>query len=64
MCVCVRVLMSALPDTGREAVGQEAERGRGDPVRDRPEAEASDCFGGRQRTAAASRLDYRVERGL
>lgn len=55
-------LISAVVD--REVVRQEAERGRGDPVRDRPEAEASDRFGGRQRAAEASRLDHWVERGL
>lgn len=48
----------------REAVGQEAERGRGDPVGDRAETKADDGPGGRQRTAEASRLEHRVERGL
>lgn len=41
----------------RKVVGQEAKRGRGDPVRDRPEAEASHGSGGCQRDAEASRVD-------
>lgn len=48
----------------RKVVRQEAEHGRGDPVRDRSKAEASDGPGGRQRAAEAPRLDHRVECGL
>lgn len=62
--LCVFELISSLLVVNREVVRQEAERGRGDPVRDRPKAEASDGFGGCQRTAEASRLDHWVECGL
>ena len=50
-CMCLTwrsVIVSPLsPVVDRKVVGQEAECGRGEPVRDRPEAEASDGFGGR-----------------
>ena len=46
------------PVVDRKIVGQEAERGRSDAVRDRPKAEAPDGFGGRQRAAEASWMDH------
>lgn len=57
LSLCVLIYIISLV-VDRKVVGQEAERGRGDPVRDRPEAEASDGFRGRQRAAEASRLDH------
>lgn len=45
LTVCSHVFPSCLVGN-RKVVRQEAERGRGDPVGDRPEAEASDGSGG------------------
>lgn len=48
----------------RKAWRREAERGRGDPVWDRPEAEASDRPGANQRLPQAVHQEHSLERWL
>lgn len=48
----------------REAGRGETERGRGDPIRDRPETEVADGSGKNQRLPQTVHQEHSLERGL